>query len=159
MKYDPDDYDDPEILAEWLEEQREHVVEYLANEEATFDCIEYCVPDEPDFDVAPYLAVWPVMHPDNPDYVQYWVISGDLPTDYVSSRDAADAREVLLHFSESWAEVAACMRVGQEHPSITMAPPEMWPTLAPLLEARSEILREYAEDDSIWEEEEEEDES
>lgn len=155
MDYNPDDYDDPEIFEEWLEEQREHVLAYLAAEGAAFDGIEECIPDEPDFGVAPFLAVWPVLRPDNLDEVGYWVISGDLPTDYVSSDDAADAREVLLYFSKSWAEVAACMKTGEKHPDIAMPPPEMWPTLAPLLESRAEILRQYAEDDEIWEEDEE----
>lgn len=157
MKHEPDEYDDPEILEEWLEEQREHVLEYLAGEGVAFQDIEDCLPAEPDFCVAPYIAVWPVLQPLNPNYIAYWVISGDLPTDYVSGDDASDAREVLAHFSESWKEVAACMRAGEKHPTITMGPPEMWPKMAPLLEARSEILKKYVEDEDLWEEYEEDD--
>ena len=40
----PDDYDDPELLAGWFEDQRNHVLEYLEAEGVSFDDIEECVP-------------------------------------------------------------------------------------------------------------------
>ena len=157
MPINPDDYDDPELLANWLEEQRNHVLAYLDTEGVSFDGIEGCIPEEPDFCVAPYVAVWPVMDGPDSEEVGCWVISGDLPTDYVSSENVADARAVLAHFAEAWTEVATLMKEGKAHPEIKIGSPEEWPTLAPMLEGRANSLRALADDDAVWDEEEYED--
>jgi hypothetical protein len=44
------------------------------------------------------------------------------------------------------------MRRGEEHPGTKIGEPELWPTMAPLLEKRAELLKKYADDDSLWEE-------
>lgn len=149
----PDDYDDPELLAGWFEDQRNHVLEYLEAEGVSFDDIEECVPGDPDFCVAPYVAVWPVMNGPDSDDVGCWVISGDLPTDYVSSDGLEDARAVLAHFARTWAEIAECIRTGREYPGMDPGPREAWAAQADVLEARANSLRALAEDDAVWDEE------
>lgn len=63
-------------------------------------------------------------------------------------------REVLAHFSRSWVEVAAYMKAGKKHPTITIGPADKWKAFAPILEERARILAEISGDDSFWEEEE-----
>ncbi len=47
----------------------------------------------------PYLAVWKIRAMDSK---RYWVISGDLPSDYTSVDNAKDAKDVLRHFAMHW---------------------------------------------------------
>lgn len=153
MPINPDDYDDEQVFADWLEEQRNHVLEYLEAESFTPDQIDGCVPEEPDFCVAPYVAVWPVMEGADSDDLRCWVISGDLPTDYVSAEDAEDAREVLAYFANRWTEIAQCIKSGNEYPGIDPGPREEWPAQAAILEERANSLRALAEDESVWDDE------
>lgn len=49
--------------------------------------------------LAPYVAVWKI---NTLDRKSYWVISGDLPTDYIEIAGAANARDALRAFSFRW---------------------------------------------------------
>jgi hypothetical protein len=42
------------------------------------------------------------------------------------------------------------MKRGEEHPGTQIGTPEQWPTMAPLLEKRAHLLKNYADDDSLW---------
>jgi hypothetical protein len=152
MSNDELNYDDPEVVQNWINDQKKCVLDFLREEGASHGG----VPDEPDYCVAPHVAVWRVFNPNNVNSIGFWVISGDLPTDYVSSDDAHDVREVLGHFGRLWKEVAEYMTAGKKHPTVTIGPPEKWQELAPLLEERAEILCSLAENDECWEEEDEE---
>jgi hypothetical protein len=79
------------------------------------------------------------------------VISGDLPTDYISASSAKNPRQALREFAETWEDVASHMRAGTPHPSISIGTLEGRSELLPILEKRGEILHGFAEDDSIWE--------
>ena len=56
----------------------------------------------------------------------------------------------MLAFADTWKEVAACMHRGDSHPRLSMGPPGVKPELATLLENRSDVLRRFAEDNSVW---------
>ena len=47
-------------------------------------------------------------------------------------------------------EVAEYMHKGLAHPDTTIGPSEQNPELTSLLEKRSDLLRRFAEDDSVW---------
>lgn len=130
----------------WVREQRGEVLAYLAREGVQHRGVS----TRPVWLVAPYVAVWSVESQAGPGTAGWWTISGDLPTDYVSAKEAKDARAVLVHFSRQWSEVAAAMRSGQPHPEIKMGTPDQWPELADLLQRRSELLGKFAADASIW---------
>ncbi|GAA5188186.1 DUF4826 family protein [Ferrimonas gelatinilytica] len=49
----------------------------------------------------PLIALWK-MEEQGPRKRQYWVLSGDLPTDMVADSAAADPREAVRHFALSW---------------------------------------------------------
>ena len=56
----------------------------------------------------------------------------------------------MLAFADTWKEVAACMHKGESHSRLSIGPPESNPELMDLLENRSDVLRRFAEDDSMW---------
>lgn len=110
------------------------------------------VPEEPAWYLAPYVSVWAVRSGRHPASTGWFAIAGDLPTDYVSSRDARDARSALRHFSRTWAEIAGCMQRGVQHPECRIGSPDEWPKLHELLRRRASLLGRLASDDEVWSE-------
>jgi len=140
------DWDDPDVEAQWCDERRKEVGEYLSKEGLDHGEIG----SWPAWHVAPYVSLWAIESLKNPGTVGWWAISGDLPTDYISSSDAHQPRRALRVFADIWDDVASHMREGKSHPSINIGSLETKSKLIPLLEKRSEALRRFAEDDSIW---------
>lgn len=99
------------------------------------------------------MALWAVQSKKAPGRVGGWAITGDLPTDCVSSKDARHARKALRAFSRIWSEVADFMIRGEPHPDYSIGTPEQWPELGKLLKVRAENLGQYADKESLWEEE------
>ena len=91
----------------------------------------------PAFHVDPYVALWAVQSKRTPGAVGWWAISGDLPTDYISSSDGRHPREALRAISRSWFEVSDFMLRGEQHPTIKIGPPDQWPILGDLLRRRA----------------------
>jgi hypothetical protein len=133
---------------EWVAQEREKVIAYLSSQK----CEHAGVGEWPAFHIDPYIALWAVQSPSSPGRIGWWAISGDLPTDYMSSNSGYHPRDALRHFSAEWRSVAESMRRGEEHSRTKIGKPDLWPTMAPLLEKRAELLKEYADDDSLWEE-------
>jgi len=140
------DWDDPAVEEHWCGERRRTVTEYLAKE--SLDHGE--VGSWPAWHVVPYVSIWAVESLLAPGYVGWWVICGDLPTDYLSAATIKHPRKAMLTFADTWKEVAGCMVKGVPHPSISIGPSGPNPELASLLQSRSDLLRQFAEDDSLW---------
>ncbi len=143
------DYSDPEVEMEWLDEQEENIARYLELESVS-------VKDEPAimWCLAPYVSIW-TLAPDA-DRDRIWIVSGDLPTDYIIDADISDARTAASAFAKRWVDVSECMIQGQSHPTIQighMNDPNKRRELGELLRRRASILSKWATDDSIWEEE------
>src|SRR5690242_10700557 len=96
------DYDDPQLEAQWVAEQRENVMSYLQSEGVQHGG----VAAEAEWFLAPYVSVWIARSMKKPDTVGWWVISGDLPTDYLSGNEASDVRTALAAFAARWNEVS-----------------------------------------------------
>ena len=141
-----DAYDDPEVEADWLAEQRGNVQRYLGVEGVHHGG----VAAEAAWFVAPYVSVWTVESVATPGAIGWWAISGDLPTDYLSGRDATDARGALAAFSSRWRNVAGYMLRGEEHPTIKIGSPRDGPALGDLLQRRARILDDWVNDNEIW---------
>ena len=145
MNNDARKYPDEE---EWVAQERAKVIAYL--------CSQHCehggVGERPAFHVDPYIALWAIQSRKAPGRIGWWAISGDLPTDYMSSDSGHHPREALRHFSAEWVSVAESMKRGAEHPRTKIGTPDQWPTMAPLLQKRAELLKHYADDDRLWEE-------
>ena len=84
-----------EERANWVREQFQKANKFLAENGVLFDTV---ITEESRY-LMPYLAVWKIRAMDGK---LYWVISGDLPTDYTSIDNAKDAQEVLRHFAMHW---------------------------------------------------------
>jgi hypothetical protein len=143
---DAPDWDDPAVEEHWCDERRRIVTEYLANQ----GLVHGEVGAWPAWHIAPYVSIWAVESLLAPDHVGWWAICGDLPTDYLSAATIKHPRKALLAFAEIWKEVAGCMVEGVPHPDISIGPSPPNPELASLLESRSDLLRRFAEDDSLW---------
>ena len=139
-------WDDPAVQEHWCDECRRTVTEYLAKENVDHGE----VGSWPAWHVAPYVSIWAVESLLAPGYVGWWVICGDLPTNYLSAATIKHPRKAMLAFADTWKQVAECMVKGVPHPSIRIGPTAQNPELASLLEKRSDVLRQFAQNDSLW---------
>jgi hypothetical protein len=130
----------------WVAEQRGSVLAYLRGQGIHHGE----VGEWPAWHLHPYLAVWAIESFAARGRVGWWVISGDVPIDYVSFGDADHPREVMRHFARQWVEVSSFMQRGEPHPETTIGSPDQWPELSDLLQRRAELLCRYANDDSLW---------
>ncbi|PTE07319.1 DUF4826 family protein [Mesorhizobium helmanticense] len=140
--------DEPDEAEEeaWCESQRQYVLGYLGRENLKHGR----VGEWPAWHVYPYVAVWAIESIEHPEWVGWWAISGDLPTDYISCGPDGTPRAAVRDFGLRWKEVAAAMAEGREHEEFTTGGPEHATTLAPLLRSRAKILLDWASDDSVW---------
>jgi hypothetical protein len=140
------DYDDPSVEERWCIERRTQVIGYLQEQGVEHGR----VGEWPAWHVAPYVSVWAIESKRRSGWVGWWTICGDLPTDYISAATVKHPRDALRTFAKVWEEVAARMEKGEEHDCIRIGRPSDWPTLAPLLLARSQLLRQFADDNDVW---------
>lgn len=139
--------DNPTADDRWCAERRAEVGRYLAGEGVEHGRIGEC----PAWHVAPYVSIWAIESKANPGSVGWWVICGDLPTDYVSADRIKHPRDALRVIADQWRLLCAAARSGAKAS-------DMWigharaisPALIPLLEARAAVLTEWAESPSIW---------
>jgi hypothetical protein len=130
----------------WCAERRAQVEEYLVGEAVTHGVIG----ERPAWHVAPHVSVWAIESSRSPGSVGWWVICGDLPTDYVSSDGIRHPREAVRAIARRWREIVPYLERGESHPSLTLGTRETSAILAPLLRARSALLAAWADDDSVW---------
>ena len=140
------DYDDPAIEEAWCGERRAQVESYLRGEGVDHGEIG----DWPAWHVAPYVSIWAVQSQARPGWVGWWVICGDLPTDYLSAAKIRHPRDAVRSFGERWRDLARLMADGDQTSDIQIGRPEDGPSLSPLLSSRASILLEWADDDSQW---------
>jgi hypothetical protein len=144
-----DDLTDAEEDA-WVAEQRHRVVAYLKREE----CQHGGVGEWPAFHVPPYFALWAVQSRSQNGTIGWWAVSGDIPTDYMSSNDGYHPRDAMRHFAAVWSEAAICMAQGKNHPEVIFGDGSNNHELALLLASRAKTVKNWADDDDIWDEEE-----
>lgn len=140
------DYDDPAVEEAWCSGQREQVVRYMESTGSKHGEIG----DWPAWHLAPYVSIWAVESIKHPGSIGFWVISGDLPTDYISAAGITHPREAMMAFSKQWEEMTGYMERGESHPTIKIAGGTRNRELAPLLKVRAEILHDWVNDDSLW---------
>jgi hypothetical protein len=106
--------------------------------------IEWCL--------APYVAIWTLP---KGGAANTWVISGDLPTDYLSDARIKRARSAAKAFGRRWLEVAEHLLQGRQHPTIAIGRGQgakKLKTLGDLLQRRANLLVQWSNDPSKWEE-------
>jgi hypothetical protein len=139
-------YDDPTVEAQWCADQRAEVTAYLHRERVDHGQLG----EWPAWHVAPHVSVWAIASKKSPGWVGWWVICGDLPTDYVSAKTIKHPREAVRAIAEEWREQARLMANADSHPDTRIGRPEDRASLAPLLAARAAKLLELVDDDSVW---------
>ena len=105
----------------------------------------------PAWHLPPYASLWAIESGENPGWVGWWVICGDLPTDYVSAQTIKHPRQAMRALADRWAPAAERMARGEAPEDFSLGQPEDWPTLAPLLASRAALLQDFAADDAMWE--------
>jgi hypothetical protein len=136
----------PAPEADWLRRERERVLGYLAGEGVRHGEVAL----RPDWFVLPYVAIWRVASAAMPHAVGWWVISGDVPTDYVSSRGLRGPRDAMRAIARSWQAVSGSMLRGEPHPDVSIGRSADWPELGDLLGRRARMRQDWADDDEIW---------
>lgn len=131
---------------EFLRETRRRVVEYLTREGVPHGG----VAKEPQWFLHPSVSVWAVRSGRVQGAIGWFAIAGDLPTDYISTADTADAREAVRKFAQRWAALARSMRDRVPDPDLSVGAPEDWPQLSELLHRRARLLADYASEDENW---------
>ena len=137
---------------QWCEEMRTKVEAYLAGEQVKHGRIG----ESPAWHVSPYVSIWAIESLARPEWIGWWVIAGDLPTDYISAKEIEPPqhpRKAVKAIAERWLEWVQATRQGREHEDLQLGGPQPNPELASLLEPRASLLIEYADDDSLWDEE------
>ena len=139
---DEDDWTEDQEDA-WALEQREVAVRYLSQR----DGLEYGELGEwPAWFLAPHIAVWAVESLKRPGWVGWWVVCGDLPTDYCSADDCRHPRLALRRIAERWREALAQTKPGDA----TIGATGLDASLSELLAHRAEVVLNMADDDEVW---------
>lgn len=141
------DYDDEVVEEQWCAEMRARVIQYLFTEQVSHGQ----VGEWPAWHVAPHVSVWAIVSGSKLGWVGWWVVCGDLPTDYVSADAIKHPRKALQAFSERWGGYATAVRRGAAPDDFEIGGFKESPeTMLPLLESRAKVLANWANDDAIW---------
>jgi hypothetical protein len=108
------------------------------------------VGEGPAFHVHPCLALWAVQSKKALGSVGWWAISGDLPTDYISSSEGRCPQEALRAIAAHWVRASEAMSNGEKYADYSIGAPEQWPELADLLKRRALIILGFADEETLW---------
>jgi hypothetical protein len=148
---DKQNYDDPETEERWCEQQRQCVADYLRSQGVEHGRIG----EWPAWHVAPYVSIWAIESLDRPEWIGWWVICGDLPTDYISAADVEPPqhpRKAIRAIAQFWLKVVDAWNHNLDYEGFQIGGHHSHQELAPLLGARAKLLIDYADDDSLWNE-------
>ncbi len=104
----------------------------------------------PAWHVMPYASVWAVESAHRPEWVGWWVICGDLPSDMLAAHDLATPRDALRAFGKRWVLHGESLDRGDVPPAWAREPHTGLPKLAALLKRRGAALQAWADDASAW---------
>ncbi|MDG1123175.1 MAG: DUF4826 family protein [Glaciecola sp.] len=121
---------------QWVREQFQRANKHLAENGVLFDSV---VVEESRY-LAPYVAVWKIKSQQGK---YFWVLSGDLPADYIPFDTAEDVRNALKHFSLSW-------QLKAENIISTNGIDETQQNYAKLLADRAISLYQLSEQQELW---------
>lgn len=126
----------------WCAERRVQVSEYLRGQGVDHGEIG----EVPAWFVAPIMSIWAIESLKSPGSVGWWVICGDLPTDYCSASDCRHPRLAMKRIAERWREEIAA--TPPDAPTIGETGLNV--ELMPLLEGRATVLLEIVDDETAW---------
>ena len=135
---------DPANAAEetWCAERRDQARGYLRSQDLDHGEIG----EVPAWFVVPHLSIWAIESLQTPDSVGWWVICGDLPTDYCSADNCLHPRLAARRMARSWLDAIASTKPGDTH----IGASGLDASLIPLLQVRAALLLDFSADDSNW---------
>jgi hypothetical protein len=104
----------------------------------------------PAWHVMPYASIWAVESRQRPEWIGWWVICGDLPTDVLPAAGLETPRDALRAFGKRWVAHGQSLDGGTLPQAWRHVPPADLPKLSAQLKARGAALQAWAEDDSAW---------
>lgn len=131
------DYDDPDIAEHWCQARRTEVTTYLQRQGLDHGEIA----DWPAWRAAPHVSLWAIEKAARPGQPGWWVVCGDVPSDYIEAHAASDPRAALRAIGERWLRLVR----GDETSDARISK-----ELFPLLETRSRVLLAWAGNDAAW---------
>ncbi len=144
------DYDDPYVEECWCAEQQNIVADYLRSQKLNHGRIG----EWPAWHIAPYASIWAIESLTRPEWIGWWAISGDLPTDYISAggvEPPQHPRKAMRVFAQNWLDVVKAWKEGREIDNTRIGNSSARDELGPLLESRAMLLMQWADDESLWE--------
>lgn len=135
---------DPEVDENaWCAERRKDVARHLREQ----GVVHGRIGDAPAWFIAPHVSVWGIESLKQPGFTGWWVISGDLPTDYCSAAgDCSHPRVAIRHFAERWLSAIAQTGPGDTVIARTGLPA----SVLPQLKSRADLLLAISADDEAW---------
>jgi hypothetical protein len=127
----------------WCLARRAQVIDYLMGQDGLNHGR---IGDWPAWFVAPCVSVWAIESVIAPESVGWWVICGDLPTDYCSAHECRHPRLAIKRIADRWRDAINDTKPGSE----TIGAIGISASLKSLLEKRVELLHSIATDDSAW---------
>jgi hypothetical protein len=106
--------------------------------------------ERPAWFAMPYAGLWAVESAHRPEWIGWWVIAGDLPTDAVAAHDLPTPRAAMRAFARRWALHGAALDRGEVPPPWAHLPDAALPALAAQLRRRAAALRAWADDAPSW---------
>jgi hypothetical protein len=113
----PRDFDDPDMEREWCDTRRADVEAYLKDAGVAHGRIG----GWPAWHLAPYVSIWAIESLARPEWIGWWVITGDLPTDYISSADIEPPqhpRKAVKAIAGRWLRMVDAWKNGREYEGI-----------------------------------------
>lgn len=130
----------------WCDEQRLIASEYLSQQPGPFGALG----EWPAWHVSPYCAIWAVESVRAPGRMGWWVITGDLPTDYASAGGVPTPRDAARAFAHRWRDASRAMVRGEEPHDVSVGTSANRVELGELLASRAQVLAQWVEDDAAW---------
>jgi hypothetical protein len=127
-----------EELTTWVREQFQRANKHLAENGILFDSV---VTEESRY-LAPFVAVWKIKANDKK---YYWVISGDVPCDFIPYESEKTARAAIRRFSFIW-------QIKAENIIKTQSNDKVQQDFANLLINKAENLYDIQADEKVWQE-------
>lgn len=106
--------------------------------------------DGPAWHVAPYAGIWAVESAHRPEWVGWWVVCGDLPTDALPAQGVDTPRDALRAFGKRWLAHADSLDRGEVPAAWAHRAAAEFPKFSALLKRRGAALQAWAEDDASW---------
>ena len=125
-----------EQLSQWVREQFQRANKHLAENGVLFDS----VVTEASRYLAPFVAVWKIK---SIDKKYYWVISGDVPCDFIPFENEQTARAAIRHFSMMWQLKAENIRQSGTLDKVQL-------DFASLLITKAEDLYKVQDNENMW---------